>query len=189
MTDLMPMDRSVERYANGWLVGQLPVGLRDDDLMVRLTTIFERLGSTLRAGADGTEHVADHTVTTPGMIHFMSRWFGPSVLDPELDVARQRTVLAALARARTRRGTAMGLRILLEALTGDEVVVVDPGMVGREGEVDRHDGVVEVRIASTGHLREHEIAALVRDEVPVHLGVRLLVTGQGPTAQIEEMAT
>ena len=189
MTDLMLIDRSAERYPDGWLVGQLPVGLRDDDLMVRLTTIFERLGSTLRAGADGTEHVADHTVTTPGMIHFMSRWFGPSVLDPEMGVARQRMVLAALARALPLRGTATGLRMLLEALTGDRVEVLDPGGVGREGEIGRHEGVVEVRVVSTGHLREHELAALVRDQVPVHLGVRLLVTGHGPTAYVKGMAT
>lgn len=178
MNDLMPLDRSPERYRAGWLVGQLPVGMRDDDLLVRFTTIFERLGATLRAGADGTEHVADHTVTTPEMLDFMSRWFGPSVLDPGLPVGQQRRVLAALARALPRRGTATGLRLLLEAITGDRVEIVDPGGVGREGERTGHDGVIEVRITGTGHLREHELAALVRDEIPVHLGMRLVITGR-----------
>ena len=50
---------TASRYPGGWLVGQLPVGMRDDDLLVRFTTIFERLGASLRAGADGVEHVAD----------------------------------------------------------------------------------------------------------------------------------
>lgn len=175
MSDLLPVDQQAARYPAGWLVGQLPVGMRDDDLLVRFTSIFEHVASTLRAGADGTEDVADHTVTTPGMLHYQSRWFGPSVLDPELEVRQQRRVLAALGRALPRRGTAEGLRMLLEALTGDGVEVLDPGGVGREGERTGHDGVVEVRVASTGHLREHELGALVRDEVPAHLGVRLII--------------
>jgi phage tail-like protein len=186
MSAITPVDRSAERYPSGWLVGQLPVGLRDDDLLVRLTTIFERVGATLRAGADGTEHVADHTVTTPGMLDFMSRWFGPGVLDPELEVTRQRQVLVALGRALPRRGTAIGLRILLEAITGDRVTVIDPGGVGREGELARHEGVVEVVVTSPGHLREHELAALVRDEVPAHLGVRLVITGRDAITVGEE---
>ena len=188
MNGLLPADRSVERYPSGWLVGQLPVGLRDDDLLVRLTTIFERVGATLRAGADGTEHVADHTVTTPGMLDFMSRWFGPGVLDPELEVSRQRQVLVALGRALPRRGTAIGLELLLEAITGERVTVIDPGGVGREGELLRHDGVVEVHVAGSGHLREHELAALVRDEVPAHLGVRLVVTGRERITAGEEIS-
>ncbi len=175
MSDLLPVDHGTTRYPAGWLVGQLPVGMRDDDLLVRFTSIFEHVAATLRAGADGTEDVADHTVTMPGMLHYQSRWFGPSVLDPELEVRQQRRVLAALGRALPRRGTAQGLRMLLEALAGDGVEVLDPGGVGREGERTAHDGVVEVRVASTGHLREHELAALVRDEVPAHLGVRLIV--------------
>lgn len=178
MSDLVLVDRGPERYRSGWLVGQLPVGMRDDDLLVRFTTIFERLGETLRAGADGTEHVADHTVTPPEMLDFMSRWFGPSVLDPGLPVAQQRRVLVALGRALPQRGTAAGLRLLLEAITGDRVEIVDPGGVGREGERTGHDGFVEVRVAGTGHLREHELAALVRDEIPVHLGMRLIITGR-----------
>ena len=186
MSALLPIDRSAERYPSGWLVGQLPGGMRDDDLLVRLTTIFERVGATLRAGADGTEHVVDRTVTTPGMLNFMSRWFGPGVLDPELEVMRQRQVLAALGRALPRRGTAGGLKLLLEAITGDEVTVIDPGGVGREGELSPHDGVIEVRVVDPGHLREHELAALVRDEVPAHLGVRLVVTGRDRITTGEE---
>lgn len=178
---------SPARYRDGWLVGQLPVGMRDDDLLVRFTTIFERLGATLRAAADGTEHIADRTVTVPGMLDFMSRWFGPGVLDPGLEVQRQRRVLLALGRALPRRGTAEGLRILLEALTGDRVEILDPGGVGRAGERPGHDGVVEVRVTSTGHLREHELAALVRDEVPVHLGVRFIVTGRNTILAVEEV--
>jgi hypothetical protein len=118
----------------------------------------------------------------------MSRWFGPGVLDPELEVSRQRQVLVALGRALPRRGTAIGLELLLEAITGERVTVIDPGGVGREGELSRHDGVVEVHVAGSGHLREHELAALVRDEVPAHLGVRLVVTGRERITAGEEIS-
>lgn len=189
MSELMHVERHASRYPAGWLVGQLPMGMRDDDLLVRMTSIFEHVGGTLRAGADGTENVADRTVTTPDMLQYMSRWFGPSVLDPGLPMIQQRRVLGALGRALPRRGTAAGLRLLLEALTGDDVDIIDPGGVGREGERSGHDGTVEVRIASTGHLREEEIAALVRDEVPAHLGVRLVITGRRAVGDGEEDPT
>jgi phage tail-like protein len=164
------------------------IGMRDDDLLVRFTTIFERVASTLRAGADGTEHVADRTVTTPGMLNFMSRWFGIEVLDPELPVANQRRVLAALGRALPLRGTAVGLQLLLEAITGDRVEVLDPGGVYEDGAAQPHDGRVQVRVASTGHLREHELRALIRDEVPAHLGVSIVIGEQSAIGARSEEA-
>jgi hypothetical protein len=136
------------------------------------------VAATLRTGADGTELVADRTVTTPGMLNFMSRWFGIEVLDPELPIASQRRVLSALGRALPLRGTATGLQLLLEAIVGDRVVVSDPGGVFEDGQADPHEGVVEVRLPSTGHLRDHELRALIRDEVPAHLGVRIVIGRQ-----------
>lgn len=162
-------------YPPGWLVGQLPVGMRDDDLLVRFTTIFERLGETLRAGADGIEHLADPTVTTPGMLLAMGRWLGYDVIDDDLPTAHQRRIVAALGRALPWRGTARGLRLLLEAITDAPVVVTDPGQVVAAGEAEARQGVVVVEVATCGHLRRHELEALVRDEVPAHLGIDLRV--------------
>lgn len=162
-------------YPPGWLVGQLPVGMRDDDLLVRFTTIFERLGATLRAGADGIERVADPTVTTPPMLAYLGRWLGYDVLDEQLLVEHQREIVAALGRALPWRGTSAGLRMLLTAITGGPVTIVDPGGVIAAGIAGRPSGVVEVRVPTTGHLRHQELADLVRDEVPAHLGVDLIV--------------
>lgn len=175
-------DTVLERqYPVGWLVGQLPVGMRDDDMLVRFTTIFERLGSTLRAGADGVDHVADPTVTTPGMLAYMGRWLGYDLIDERaagahLPVDRQREILRALGRALPMRGTATGLRTILEAVTGGPVEVTDPGGVTRDdGPLPPPGGDVHVRVSSTGHLRHHELRELVRDEVPAHLVVHLVV--------------
>jgi phage tail-like protein len=172
-------DATAGQYPAGWLVGQLPVGMRDDDLLVRFTTIFERLGETLRAGADGVEHVVDPTVTTGGMLDYMARWLGADVLDDHMTIAQQRRIVVALGRARRWRGTARGLRLLLEALTGGWVQVDDPGAVGGADLDGRVDGEVVVRVASTGHLRQHELEAIIRDEVPAHLGFRVKVAPLG----------
>ena len=170
-------------YPPGWLVGQLPVGLRDDDLLVRLTTIFERVGATLRAGADATELVADHRVTSAAMLRYLSTWTGLEVLDPALPVLRQRAVVAAISRSVPARGTVRALRTLLEAITEAPVDIVEPGGVFRDGEVPDHDGRVEVRVRSTGHLSAEELAELVRDEVPAHLALRLVVLGEDVTTK------
>jgi len=165
-------------YRPGWLVGQLPVGMRDDDLLVRLTTIFERVGATLRSGADATELVADHRVTSAAMLQYLSTWTGLQVLDPELPVLRQRAVVRAISRAVPHRGTSTALRALLEAITEAPVDIIDPGGVFRDGEAPSHDGRIEVRVRSTGHLTSEELVELVRDEVPAHLGLRLVVLGE-----------
>jgi len=166
-------------YPAGWLVGQLPIGMRDDDLLVRLATIFERVGGTLRAGADATELVADHRVTSASMLQYLSTWTGLEVLDPELPLLRQRAVVRAVSRSVPLRGTVAALRTLLEAITEEPVDIFDAGGVFRGGEAPRHDGRVEVRVRGTGHLTSDELVSLVRDEVPAHLALRLVVLGEG----------
>lgn len=173
---------STPEYPAGWLVGQLPVGMRDDDMLVRFTTIFERLGSTLRAAADGVEHVADPTVTTPGMLDYLGRWLGYDVLDEALPMDRQREIVAALGRGLPLRGTAEGLRIVLEAITEGPVEIVEPGAVLDEDGESPEPGDVEVTVRSPGHLREHELRALIRDEVPAHLVVTVII---GPDTEEE----
>lgn len=166
---------ATNQYAPGWLVGQLPVGMRDDDMLVRFTTIFERLGTSLRAGADGVEHVADPTVTFPAMLGYLGRWLGYDLLDDDLDLSRQRGIISALGRALPVRGTRAGLVAILEAVTGGPVVVDEPGGVLGADEDPGDLGPVVVRVTSTGHLRDHELHALVRDEVPAHLPVEIVI--------------
>ena len=166
-------------YPAGWLVGQLPVGMRDDDLLVRFTTIFERIGGSLRAGADGVDHIADPTVASPAMLTYMANWLGYDLLDEDVPADRQRSIVAALGHALPLRGTAAGLRILLEAVTDAPVVVDDPGAVADADGPLPSAGAVTVTVRSTGHLREHELEALIRDEVPAHLAVEVVFAEEG----------
>ncbi len=162
-------------YPPGWLVSQLPVGMRDDDLLVRLTTIFERVGATLRAGADSVEHVADTTVTSPRMLTYLGNWLGYDLLDDNLPIERQRDIIAALGEALPLRGTAPGLQRMLEAVTGAEVRIDEPGCVLDDEAPMPEPGGVAVTVASSGHLRPHELEAWVRDEVPAHLPVTITI--------------
>lgn len=164
------------KYPPGWLVGQLPVGMRDDDMLVRFTTIFERLGAGLREAADNVEHVADPTVTPPPMLAYMGRWLGYDLLDDDLNVDRQRGIIAALGRALPMRGTRAGLATILEAVTAGPVHIQEPGWVlDEDGEAPETTGPVVVTVTSTGHLRDHEFEAIVRDEIPAHLSVRIVI--------------
>lgn len=180
MTRITERTTDSPAYPTGWLVGQLPVGMRDDDLLVRFTTIFEQLGATLRSGADGIEHAADTTVTTPGMLRYLGSWLGYDLLGSSLPIERQRDLIAALGRALPRRGTVFALRTLLEALTDEPVDITEPGRVVRDDTPVEVGGEVVVRVANTGHLRLHELEALVRDEVPAHLGVTVVVGEPAP---------
>lgn len=171
------MTPAASRYPVGWLVGQLPVGMRDDDRLARFTTIFERLGATLREGADGVEHIADPSVTSSGMLIYLGRWLGYDVIDHDLPIERQRRIVVALGQALPWRGTARALRHVLETVTDGPVRITDPGAVIGEGDEVPQLGPIVVETADTGHIREHELVTLVRDQVPAHVETEVWVNG------------
>jgi phage tail-like protein len=160
-------------YSPGWLVGQLPMGMREDDFFVRFATIFERVAETVRAGADAVEHVADPACTPLPMLAYLGTWMGVDLVDPRLEPEAQREIVRTLGSTLTRRGTAAGLAELLEGLTGSTVRVVDPGAVIADDVVPATHPV-EIHLQSCGHLRPQEIEAIIRDEVPAHVAIDIL---------------
>lgn len=168
---------AASRYPAGWMVGQLPVGMRDDDRLTRFATIFERLAATLREGADGVEHIADPTVTSSAMLIYLGNWLGYDVIDPTLPLERQRRIVRALGQALPWRGTERGLRHVLGAITDGPVRITDPGAVVEADASVTDADVVLVELEHMGHLRAHELVALVRDQVPAHIGVEITVGG------------
>lgn len=165
-------------YPPGWLVGQLPMGMREDDFFVRFSTIFERVAETVRAGADAVEYVADPTVTPLPMLAFLGSWMGVDLVDPRLEPEVQREIVRCLGATLTRRGTAAALTELLEGLTGGEVRVVDPGGVVADDAV-ASGTAVEVHLTSCGHLRPQEIDAIIRAEVPAHIPLQIHLPPEG----------
>jgi phage tail-like protein len=163
-------------YPQGWMAGQLPVGLREDDFFLRFTMIFERLAGTLRSGADNVQFVSDSAVTPLEVLGYLGRWMGVDLVDSRLDPEVQREIVAALGRTLTRRGTAGALKEMLEAVTGGRVTVIDPGAVIGDEELPIQRPV-EVLVSDCGHLRPHEVEAIVRDEVPAHIPVNVRISG------------
>ena len=163
-------------YPQGWMAGQLPVGLREDDFFLRFTMIFERLAGTLRSGADNVQYVSDSAVTPLEVLGYLGRWMGVDLVDSRLDPEVQREIVSALGRTLTRRGTAGALKEMLEAVTGGRVTVIDPGAVIGDEELPI-SRPVEVLVSDCGHLRPHEVEAIVRDEVPAHIPVNVRISG------------
>lgn len=175
MSALVPVEST---YPKGWLTGQLPMGVREDDFMVRFATIFERVAETIRAGADNVEYVGDAAVTPLPVLAYLGRWMGVDLVDGRLDPEQQREIAYTLGRTLTRRGTAGALRELLESLTGGQVSVIDSGAVIADGPVPTYRPV-EVHVQQSGHLRRHEIESIVRNEVPAHIPVVVHVLSDG----------
>jgi phage tail-like protein len=165
-------------YPPGWLVGQLPMGMREDDFFVRFATIFERVAETVRAGADSVDFIADPAVTALPMLAYLGTWMGVDLVDPRLEPEAQRKIVRTLGSTLTRRGTAAALTELLEALTGSPVQVVDPGAVISDEPVPTSHPV-QIHLTSCGHLRPQEIEAIIRDEVPVHIAVEIHLPQEG----------
>lgn len=162
-------------YRHGWLVGNLPVVMQEDDLLTRFVTIFEEISTTVRHAVVSTDTAADLTIAPPRMVRYMGSWLGATGLDHGSDVAQQRAIVAATGATMAQRGTAHALADVLRAVTGGDVEVRDSGGVYRAGEAPRHPAAVEVRAEHAGHLRPSDLVALVRDEVPAHVQLTIWI--------------
>jgi phage tail-like protein len=166
---------SVARRQQDWLLDQLPVGMVQDDFFRRFVSIFQEVATSYVEAADGVEHVADPTVAPAQLLPWLGTWLGTSVIDPSLDIDTQRRLVIASGRTMAWRGTRRGLTEWLNVLTGGPVLIDDPGGVHREGEAPELPPVVRIRVMSSGWLPEDEFVALVRAELPAHVGLELFV--------------
>ena len=175
----------IGRRQPDWLLNQLPVGMVQDDFFRRFVSIFQDVATTYVEAADGVEHVADPTVAPSTLLPWLGSWLGTNVIDPSLAVDAQRRLVVSSGRSLAWRGTRRGLTEWLRVLTGGPVLIDDPGGVHREGEAPDRPPVVRIRVISTGWLPEDEFTALVRAELPAHVGLELHVGDRLVTAPPE----
>jgi phage tail-like protein len=160
-----------------WLLHQLPVGMTEDDFLVRFVTIFQRVADTVVDQVDGVEHAFDPTVAPDNMVRLMAEWFGVDWVDSSLDVRLQREIVMRYAELIPWRGTRRGMVELLELLTGADVEVRDTGGVFAEGEAPQDPPHVRIDVQSLGWNNRKDFAQIVRDELPATVTFTVWMAG------------
>jgi phage tail-like protein len=168
-------------YQPGWLVGNLPVVMQEDSFTARFVTIFEEIASTVRFAVESSADAADLSVTNAAMIDYLGRWLDTPGGNIDLPIATQRTIVQADAATVRARGTTRALTDLLEAVTGGEVIVSDPGAVYRDGTAPIDISPLVVELSQRGHLDDAGLVQLIRAETPAHLPIIVLLDGRDIT--------
>jgi phage tail-like protein len=158
-----------------WLVGQLPVGMLDDNFFYRFVSIFQEQAGTYLDGIDNLSNILDPAIAPPPMVRFMAGWLALPPINPALEDVYQRRLVLQAAKLQWWRGTKKGLSGLLELFTGGPVEIIDSGGVFRQGEAGRRAAQVTVRVGSAGWLSEPSLVDLVRDEVPANVDLELFI--------------
>ena len=158
-----------------WLLNQLPMGMLDDDFLLRFVSLFQDVATTVFDQIDTLEHQLDPAVAPPTMLRELGRWLGEDRIDETLPVPLQRRLVMEAGKLLSWRGTARGLSTLLEVLTDRPVEVLDDGGVYREDQVADGVGHVVVRVQTTGLTSEEHLVELVRHELPATVTFELYV--------------
>lgn len=153
---------------DSWLVGQLPMGMVDDDFFLRFVSMFEDEATSLVDGVDNIPNVIDPTVAPPEMVRWLGSWIGLPPIDSSLEENMQRRLVRTGSDCLAWRGTRRGLERFLEAVTGVPAEVTESGSVRRDGGDDAPEPSVVMRVEGTGSMSIREFVAVVADELPAN---------------------
>ena len=158
-----------------WLIDQLPMAMLEDDFLVRFLGIFQELADGYMLQVDNIEHVVDTTVAPDTMVRALGSWIGAPPIDPSLPDQVQRRIVREHGQMLQWRGTAMGLRHLLEMVTDAPAEITDSGGVYAEGEAPENAAHVTIRVESSGWTTEDDLLDLVRSELPASVSFELAI--------------
>jgi phage tail-like protein len=175
---------SVNGHA-GWLLEQLPAGMRRDRVIAGFVRAFEEIGDSVREQVTDVEYELDVNLASPEMLAYMASWIGVDIdeamvssPDPAVRDA-QRRLIRAVGQALVWRGTRRGLETLLEALTDSRVDVLDTGGVfGPQDKVPPASDVVVVELDHTGLLNRQQVMAFLEEELPIGVRVDLRIRSE-----------
>ena len=166
-----------------WLVEQLPVGMLEDDFLVRFTSIFQGVADTLVAAVDTIDAVTDLTLAPDPFVRWLGRWIDaypcPGEAAQTPGGPRERAWVQAQAQTLTGRGTRPGLELMLQELCGGRPVrVIDGGGVYPAGQCPPGDPAwLQVELPVLEQVTVSDVLGLIRSEVPVQVAVHLVVEG------------
>ncbi len=161
-----------------WLLGQLPMGMVDDDFFARFVSLFQDVATSFLEDADNISNIVDVTVAPPELVRWLASWIGTTPIDSSLDERLQRALVRRSSEILAWRGTRFGLERFLEVVTGAPPEIEDSGGVVREdpdNETVRPAPFVRIRVASIGWLPDKDFVALVEDEIPASTAYELFV--------------
>ncbi len=161
-----------------WLIHQLPVGMTEDEFLVRFVSIFQEVADTVLHQADTIPHLFDPSVAPDQVVRLMGAWIGIDWIDSTLPDHLQRRIVREYAALLRWRGTARGMRQLLELITDGPATVVDSGGVYVDGAAPRMAPHVRLEVASAGWADENDLLRIVRAELPASVTFQLMVAGR-----------
>ncbi len=162
---------------NDWLIHQLPVGMVEDDFLVQFLRIFQGVSDTMLHQVDTLPHMFDPNVAPDAMVRTMGEWLG-LFIDSSLPDALQRRIVNVYSSMVRWRGTAYGVRQLLEMVSGAPATVEDNGGVYLEGESPPGPPHVRLTAQSLGWATEEDLLSFVRYELPASVTFELIVAGR-----------
>ncbi len=183
-----------------WLIHQLPMGMVEDDFLVRFLSIFQDVANTVASQIDNLPHAFDATVAPPAMVRTLGRWIGLDWIDPSLPDALQRRIVREYFSLLRWRGTKRGMRQLLELISEQPAAVEETGGIFQEGESPAGIGHVVLKVRSAGWATEADLLRIVRSEMPASVTFELYVADRriwppepsdewpAETAAMEEMS-
>jgi phage tail-like protein len=158
-----------------WLLGQLPMGMLEDDFFARFVGIFQHVATSFLEGVDNFDNIVDVTVAPETVVRWLGAWLGVDSIDSSLPHELQRRIVMESGKILAWRGTRRGLQRFLEVISGGAVEIEETGGVFAEGEAPRRPATVVMRVQSTGWMPESDFVELVRDELPAHVQFGLFV--------------
>lgn len=161
-----------------WLIHQLPVGMVEDDFLVRFLSIFQTVADGVLHEIDNLPHMFDPAVAPDAMVRLMGRWLAVNWVDSSLPDATQRDIVRRYSQLLQWRGTRKGMQLLLELISGQPAVVRDSGGVYLEDESPGYAPHVRLEVAATGWASEQDLLDIVRSELPASLTFELVIAGR-----------
>ena len=158
-----------------WMLDQLPAGMLGEDFFARFVRIFQDEAGTLLSHADNVPYLADATITPVAMVRYLAQWLGLAGIDDSFSEPLQRQILTTASATLQWRGTATGVRRLLELYSGGPVTLSEGGGVFAPGTAPVGPAWVVMEVQSTGLLEEPDFLHLVLAEVPAHVHAEIWI--------------
>jgi phage tail-like protein len=158
-----------------WMIGQLPIGMLDDEFFVRFVSIFQGVGSTLLDGVDNIANIMDATVTPEAFLPWLGSWLGLDWLQSSFSEEAKRRIVLNYGDLLAWRGTCEGLTRFLEVLTAGTVEVTETGGVFASGEAPSDPPTVGIRTSSSAGIPDRDLVTIIREELPATVTFELWV--------------